>query len=129
MSGKGIARGLALMILFSSLFTLKYVLFSVTNWSAYSNLGGQLQALMTLPYWITIIGAVLLVMDKRLGYWLLITGTVLAIVGQGFSYIPLVPWFRWNPLAGLVAMNVTNFGVVALIGYFYLKKARVGTAN
>ena len=128
MSNKDIARGLSFMVLFSSLFALKINLFFVMNWAAYSNLAGQIQALTTLSYWITVAGAILLVMDRHSGYWLLVAGTVLAIVGQGFGYIPFVPWFRWNTLAGLVVMHLTNFALIALIGYHYFKKPRVDAA-
>jgi hypothetical protein len=69
MSNKDIARGLSLMVLFSSLFTLKFNLSFVMNWAAYSNLAGQIQAATTLSYWITVVGAILLLMDKRSGYW------------------------------------------------------------
>jgi len=122
MSNKDLARVFALVILFSSLFTLRLNFWFVTNWSAYGNLAGKIQALTTLSYWITIAGAVLLVMDKRIGFWLLAAGTVLGIVGQGFSYVPFVPWFHWNPMVGLILMHVTNFAVVGTIGYLYLIK-------
>ncbi len=129
MSKKDIARLLALLILFSSLFTLRLNWWFVTNWSAYGNLAGQIQALTTLSYWITIVGAVLLVTDRRVGYWLLVAGTILATVGQGFSYVPFVPWFDWNPVVGLVLMHTTNFAVVAWIGYYYLRKPRYEAAS
>ena len=128
MSNKDIARGLSLMVIFSSLLALKFNLSTVLNWAAYSNLAGQIQVATTLSYWITVVGATLLVMDRRSGYWLLVAGTVLAIVGQGFGYIPFVPWFRWNPLAGLVVMHMTNLSVIALIGYHYFKKLQVDVA-
>jgi hypothetical protein len=121
MSKKDIARLLALVILFSSLFALRINWSFVTNWNAYDNLAGQIQALSTLSFWITITGAALLVTDRRIGYWILVAGTVLAIIGQGFSYVPFVPWFGWNPVVGLVLMHATNLAVVALIGFYYLK--------
>lgn len=121
MSKKDIARLLALVIFFSSLFAMRINWSFVTNWSAYDNLAGQIQVLSTLSFWITITGAALLVTDKRIGYWILVAGTVFAIIGQGFSYVPFVPWFRWNPLVGLVLMHATNFAVVALIGFYYFK--------
>lgn len=129
MSKKDIARLLALVILFSSLFALRINWSFVTNWNAYTNLAGQIQALTTLSYWITITGAVLLVTDRRVGYWLLVAGTILALAGQGFSYVPFVPWFRWNPLVGLVLMHTTNIAVVALIGYYYFKKPQPDAAS
>jgi hypothetical protein len=78
----------------------------------------------TLPVWITVVGAALLVTDRRVGYWLFVTGTVLATMGQGFSYVPFVPWFSWNPLFGLILMHLTNFVVVALVGYSYFREPR-----
>jgi len=129
MSNKKVARLLALAILFSSLFVLSINWWFITNWSAYGNLAGKIQALTTLSYWITIGGAALLVMDKQIGFWLLVAGTVLAIVGQGFSYVPFVPWFRWNPVIGLTSMHVTNFVVVAVIGYLYLNEPKTRGAS
>lgn len=129
MSNKNIARLLAMMILFSSLFVLKMNFYFVTNWDAHANLAGQIQALTTLSYWITIAGAILLVMDRRVGFWLLASGAGLAIIGSFFSYIPFVPWFQWNPVIGLVAMHITNFVVVATIGYLYMQEIRVDAAN
>ena len=129
MSRKNTARLLALMILFASLFTLRMNWWFVTNWNAYGNLAGQLQALTTLPYWITIVGAALLLADRRVGYWLLVAGTILALVGQGFSYVPFVPWFAWNPVVGLVLMHATNFAVATLIGYCYLREPRPDAAD
>ena len=129
MSNKDIARLLALVILFSSLFVLKFNWSFVTNWEAYDNLAGQIQALSTLSYWITITGAALLVADRRVGYWLLVAGTVLALIGQGFGYVPFVPWFGWNPLVGLVLMHATNFAVVAFIGYYYFKEPQPEAAS
>lgn len=124
MSRPNLARVLAGLILLSALGSLPINWAFVTNWPAYDNPAGIVQAVSTLSYWLTIAGAALIVADRKAGFWWLLAGTVLSIVGQIFSYIPFVPWFRWNPLFGLLAMYATNLSFVAIIGYCYLKAPR-----
>lgn len=122
MSRKNIARALAGLILISALFVFETNWYFVTNWSEFGNLAGQIQALTTMPYWVTVAGAGLLIAGRSTGLWLVLAGTILMLPGQVFSYIPLVPWFALGPLAGLVAMLIANFVVVGFIWYFVREK-------
>ena len=127
MSRKNIVRALAVLILFSALFVFETNWFFITNWTEFGNLVGQIQALTTVPYWVTIAGAGLLIAGRSTGFWLVLAGTILMIPGQMFSYIPFVPWFAWGPLVGLVAMLVANFVVVGFIWYFVRENANETT--
>ena len=81
----------------------------------------------TLPVWISIAGASLVLLNKRGGFWTLLVGAFLSLAGNSFGYIPFVPWFNWGAIAGFVAMHIANLCVVGLIGYFLLvSKQRKG---
>ena len=117
-----VARVLAALILVSAISAIPLFWSIATNWDYYSSWAGILTVLSTLPVWIGIVGAFLILIDKRYGFWVLLVGTILSFVGSVFSYIPFVPWFDWSPTAGFFAVYITNLVVVGLIGYCLFAK-------
>lgn len=124
MSPHNIARTISAVILLASLASIPINFSILTNLSAYDNPAGILMGLSTVPVWLIIVGASLLVADRKMGYFVLYAGTALSLLGNFFSFVPFLPHVFASPLHNFVATKLLNVVVILVIARCHYLEAR-----
>lgn len=110
-----ISKGLALLVLATSLFLTRHVFWVVTNPDNYMSVVGAIRIAGVVPFFIVVLGCILFLLNKKYGLALIVVGSVLSFFLGAWSYIPYLPALSTDPVARFTLLVTGNLAVLAML--------------